>query len=106
MSFSRLYINGYNFDAGKLYGDKLFPVSAKTPMISHLIRWNHDTNWHIPIFNSRTKESAYGHHFTISLEGEYACMEGNKINSKYKMLIGPEEIQLNKIIRINISYCI
>lgn len=76
---------GYNFNIKKLYGDKNFPVSKNTPMISHLIRWNHESNWRVPKFTDiaefRCKQGL--HHFIVNPAAEeYAYMVGHNIDSK------------------------
>lgn len=82
LHFLRLYIHGYNFDISKLHDENVFPVRKDTPMISHLIEWNHEKNWRTSIF--QTGETSHGqHHFRIYLEkDEYVYLKGHNIDSK------------------------
>lgn len=39
-------------DIGKLYPAVAFPVSRGTPMISPIIKWDHEENYVVPLFDS------------------------------------------------------
>ena len=39
---------GVNFNPLKIYAPVDFPVSRGTPMLSHLVRWDHSTTWNVP----------------------------------------------------------
>lgn len=48
----RLFENGIDIDIGKLYPAVSFPVSRGTPMISPMIKWDHQENYVVPLFDS------------------------------------------------------
>ncbi|XP_068630161.1 fatty acid synthase-like, partial [Battus philenor] len=50
-----LYIAGVDLDLANLYPEVEFPVSQETPMISHLVEWEHGENWECDLFKSRGK---------------------------------------------------
>ena len=50
-SFS-LFQNGVDLDVSKLYPTVEFPVSRGTPMISPIIKWNHEENYFVPFFDT------------------------------------------------------
>jgi fatty acid synthase len=41
----RLYECGYNPQLHKLYPEIMYPVSRGTPMISPMVKWDHDKSW-------------------------------------------------------------
>lgn len=48
----RLFENGVDIDIGKLYPAISFPVSRGTSMISPMIKWDHQENYVVPLFDS------------------------------------------------------
>lgn len=57
-------------DLSKLYPPVSYPVSRGTPMISPLIKWKHERDWHVPFqdFNSVAPLSSNGHKVVITHE--------------------------------------
>ncbi|XP_029673588.1 fatty acid synthase-like [Formica exsecta] len=79
----KLYNAGLQLQIANLYPEVKFPVSRGTPMISHLIRWDHSKDWYTYRYiGQRTidKEEVI---VTINvLEEEYIYMTGHVINGK------------------------
>jgi fatty acid synthase, animal type len=48
----RLFQNGVDINIAKLYPAVSFPVSRNTPMVSPLIKWNHDIDFAVPYMSS------------------------------------------------------
>lgn len=46
-----MYAEGLNLDINKLYSDVQYPVGRTTPMISPLIKWNHNVDYIAPPFH-------------------------------------------------------
>ncbi|KAL7023366.1 hypothetical protein ACKWTF_012570 [Chironomus riparius] len=47
-----IFQHGIDMDISKLYPPISFPVSRSTPMISHIIKWNHEDNHFVPFMNT------------------------------------------------------
>lgn len=52
LTFFRIFENGVDIDIAKLYPPVAFPVSRGTPMISPIIKWDHQENYVVPLFDS------------------------------------------------------
>jgi fatty acid synthase, animal type len=79
--FSRIFENGVDLDIRAIYPQISFPVARGTPGISHLIRWNHDANHFVPIYDPLTRSDKRD--VTISLGNpKYAFLKGHVINGK------------------------
>ncbi|KAK4878117.1 hypothetical protein RN001_010623 [Aquatica leii] len=80
---SKLYELGFNHKLENLYPQVQWPVSAKTPMISPLIKWNHTNNWFVSYFkvqeNVETGESSIM--FTTK-ETDWAFVTGHVIDKR------------------------
>ncbi|CAG9820290.1 unnamed protein product [Phaedon cochleariae] len=53
-----LYVNGHHPKVASLYPEVKFPVSRGTRMISPHIKWKHDRNWFVPVYNVHQKAMA------------------------------------------------
>ncbi|KAJ6642503.1 Fatty acid synthase [Pseudolycoriella hygida] len=78
MALGRLYMSGVTFSIDRLYPTVSFPVSQGTPMISPLIRWNHDKDW--PTLQNKIEER--------SLQQIQKMVYLNSSDDKYKFLNG------------------
>lgn len=93
--FHSLYNNGLDFSIANLYPAVEFPVSAKTPMISSLIKWDHSEDWfYLSYENCSTKKSGV-HDEAISLSAE-SCqyLEGHTIDGKRSFIFSSQNLQL------------
>lgn len=75
--FFRIYTAGGLPQLRKLYPDVRFPVSRGTPLISPLIKWDHNSSWTTPSTNSY---ESYGGIVTVNLsKPEYSDLKGHGI---------------------------
>ncbi|XP_076382068.1 fatty acid synthase [Megalopta genalis] len=54
-ALGKLYNAGIQLQLANIYPPVEFPVSRSTPMISPLIRWEHSTDWFVPVYSQRQK---------------------------------------------------
>lgn len=47
-NIGKIYMNGINVDANKLYPEVKYPVPVGTPLISPLVQWDHAQTWDVP----------------------------------------------------------
>ncbi|XP_073345432.1 fatty acid synthase isoform X2 [Pagrus major] len=47
-NIGKIYMNGINVDANKLYPAVKYPVPVGTPLISPLVQWDHAQTWDVP----------------------------------------------------------
>ncbi|EFN74822.1 Fatty acid synthase [Camponotus floridanus] len=67
----------------KLYPEVKFPVSRSTPMISHLIRWDHSEDWYIYHYVGQKKLNMEEVIVNINLlDKEFIYMTGHVVNRK------------------------
>ncbi|XP_059048228.1 fatty acid synthase-like [Achroia grisella] len=50
-ALGKLFESGINPRLANLYPHVVFPVSRGTPMLSHLVEWEHGENWYVTSFN-------------------------------------------------------
>ncbi|KAJ8711419.1 hypothetical protein PYW07_008661 [Mythimna separata] len=78
-----LYMQGYLPDVQALYPKVEFPVSTETPMLSHLVEWNHTEIWSFTIFNGGKKRVAAACEFVKSIhDEEYSYLRGHVVREK------------------------
>lgn len=76
----RLFQNGVDFDAAKLYPAIEFPVSRGTPMIAPLVKWDHKENYYVMKFDEKI---ANDKSTLISLQdGDFEFITGHEIDGK------------------------
>lgn len=66
---NRLFLNGVCPKIDRLYPKVEFPVSRGTPMISPLIKFDHEHNWNVPISNAN-KTTSFERKVTIDIGTE------------------------------------
>ncbi|XP_070493665.1 fatty acid synthase-like [Chironomus tepperi] len=79
-TLGKLFENGVDLDLSKLYPAVEFPVSRGTPMISPLIKWDHEATY--PIITTDGKpcnEKVFDVHLS---EHEYAYIAGHEIDGR------------------------
>lgn len=59
-------------DISRLYSPIPFPVSRGTPMISPLVKWNHDKDWYVPFhtFDPTASLMSNGKPVVVSFDDE------------------------------------
>uniref|UniRef100_A0A336MXS7 CSON007968 protein n=1 Tax=Culicoides sonorensis TaxID=179676 RepID=A0A336MXS7_CULSO len=79
----KLYNQGWDIPIAKLYPPIQFPVSAGTPMIGHLIKWDHSDQFFVADLDSDTKERGAEQRFVITLSSkDYEYISGHKIDGR------------------------
>ncbi|KAJ8713074.1 hypothetical protein PYW08_008378 [Mythimna loreyi] len=75
-----LYMQGYVPEVQALYPKVEFPVSTETPMLSHLVEWNHVETWNITSFIGGQKRTAASCQFVKSIhDDEYSYLRGHVV---------------------------
>lgn len=83
----RLYELGWNPDLGNLYPEVKFPVSRGTPMISPLIKWEHEKDWFVLKFTDDEQPRTYEHKTIISLKKkEWKYLAGHIVDGNLNEL--------------------
>nr|XP_012222741.1 PREDICTED: fatty acid synthase-like [Linepithema humile] len=77
-AIGELYMAGVQLDISKLYTPLSFPVGRGTPMIGHLIRWDHSIWWNVP----RYEMEQWRKYIEIDLSNISHVSMGYKINGK------------------------
>nr|XP_049698956.1 fatty acid synthase [Helicoverpa armigera]XP_049698957.1 fatty acid synthase [Helicoverpa armigera] len=54
-AFGKLYESGLNPHLANIYPHVPFPVSQGTPMISHLVEWEHSEDWYVTSYKAQEK---------------------------------------------------
>lgn len=74
-------------DVGKLYPPIQFPVSRGTPMISHLIRWDHSENYFVTKYEENAAKCEWLFNVNIT-DPDYEYVNGHLIDGKssYSMI--------------------
>ncbi|XP_072763295.1 fatty acid synthase-like [Anoplolepis gracilipes] len=79
----KLYNAGLQPQIANLYPQVKFPVSPGTPMISHLIRWDHSKEWYTYRYVGQRKLDVREVIVSVNLlEEEFMYMTGHVINGK------------------------
>lgn len=82
----RIFQNGIDVDASKLYPPIQFPVSRNTPMISPVIEWDHSEDYSVPRFSGD-----WFQHKNILInvnDKEFEFIQGHVIDGNLKRLCG------------------
>lgn len=81
----RLFLNGLSLPIDRLYPKVEFPVSRGTPMISPLIKYDHEQNWFVPNSNSN-KKTSFERKVTIDISTEqYQHLANHVIDGEYEI---------------------
>ncbi|KAM3964045.1 LOW QUALITY PROTEIN: fatty acid synthase-like [Aphomia sociella] len=80
-ALGKLYESGLNPQLDKIYPHVPFPVSRGTPMISHLVEWDHSEDWYVTYYNTQKKVNIGERIVKMSIAGdEYDYMAGYVID--------------------------
>ncbi|XP_052751981.1 fatty acid synthase-like isoform X2 [Galleria mellonella] len=81
IALGKLYESGLNPHLANLYPHVSFPVSQGTPMLSHLVEWEHSEDWYVASFNGDAKRDCMECLIKIYIEGdEYEYLTGHVVN--------------------------
>lgn len=79
-SIGKFFNAGGQVDLVKFYPGVESPVGAKTPSVSHLLKWDHSIKWHVPRFLGH---GSFGRRFQIDMtDQENKFLEGHIIDGK------------------------
>ncbi|KAJ0172968.1 hypothetical protein K1T71_011144 [Dendrolimus kikuchii] len=79
----KMFMEGFNPKIYVLYPKVEFPVSTETPMLSHLIEWNHTETWPIAAYATENRKIAAICNNVISLHDvEHAYLRGHVVKNK------------------------
>lgn len=82
-ALGKLYINGIDLPLEKLYPKVEFPVARGTPMISHLIKWDHTEEWFVTRYETAKKHISGEQVFRMSLvDQDYEYVKGHLIDGR------------------------
>ncbi|KAJ8719814.1 hypothetical protein PYW08_011989 [Mythimna loreyi] len=91
----KFYLAGLTPKVMALYPRIEYPVSTETPLLSHLVEWEHTEQWRVAKFNARERIGTSGRDFVLSIQDDdYKCFEDYKRNGVY---IFPEAALLTVI---------
>lgn len=68
-------------DASKLYPPVSFPVSRGTPMISPVVKWNHEENHFVPYFDNFSRNSRRNFIINIS-DKKFSYLRGHVVKGQ------------------------
>ncbi|KAG5678935.1 hypothetical protein PVAND_008554 [Polypedilum vanderplanki] len=80
-SLGKIFQHGVDLDISKLYPAIKFPVSRGTSMISPLIKWNHEHNYFVPMFDHDFEFSRFSKIFNFN-SPEYSYVYDHVIDGK------------------------
>ncbi|XP_013390789.1 fatty acid synthase isoform X1 [Lingula anatina] len=88
-NIGKLYMNGVNPDPLKVFPPVHFPVPSGTPMISHLVKWDHSQNFSVPtqddfmaLSGSSGKSTAFVYEVDMSPDSPDHYLVGHKIDGR------------------------
>ncbi|KAL7039188.1 hypothetical protein ACKWTF_009828 [Chironomus riparius] len=82
-SLGSLFQHGIDMDISKLYSPINFPVSRGTPMISPVIKWNHDIDHFVPLYDTYNTFERTNMFLNIN-DKNFEFMQGNVVNGQYQ----------------------
>ncbi|KAJ0175955.1 hypothetical protein K1T71_008129 [Dendrolimus kikuchii] len=69
-AIGKLYEAGHNPQVGVLYPKIEYPVSTETPLLSHLVEWEHSEDWPQATYNSKDRVVAIEREFVTSIHDD------------------------------------
>ncbi|KAJ0172970.1 hypothetical protein K1T71_011146 [Dendrolimus kikuchii] len=79
----KMFMEGLTPKLCELYPKVEFPVSTGTPMLSHLIEWDHREQWPVPFYAAANRGVAAACNHIITLhDDEHAYLRGHVIRNK------------------------
>ncbi|XP_070498587.1 fatty acid synthase-like [Chironomus tepperi] len=82
-SLGSLFQHGVDMDISKLYPAISFPVSRGTPMISPVIKWNHEIDHFVPLYDTYNTFERTNLFLNIN-DKNFEFMQGNVVNGQYQ----------------------
>ncbi|XP_046963942.1 fatty acid synthase-like [Vanessa cardui] len=82
-SLGKLYEAGLNPHLANIYPTIKFPVSQGTPMLAHLVEWEHSEAWYVTVHEAKTKLQSGETTVKMSVNGETTeFMAGHVIDGR------------------------
>ncbi|XP_053693616.1 fatty acid synthase [Sabethes cyaneus] len=82
-ALGKLYVNGLDIPVSRLYPAVQFPVSRGTPMLSHLVRWDHNEDWFVTKFEMQKSSKSGERRVKIKLsDQDYSYIAGHVIDGR------------------------
>lgn len=70
----------------KLYPKVQWPVSINTPMISPIIKWNHEEDWFVALYKGQERMKSGERTISFSVkESDWSFVAGHVIDGTYKL---------------------
>ncbi|XP_035437568.2 fatty acid synthase [Spodoptera frugiperda] len=83
-AFGKLYLAGLTPKVKALYPRVEFPVATETPMLSHLVEWEHSEEWPQAKYYAKDRVATSIRNFVISIhDDDYKFFENYKRNGSY-----------------------
>lgn len=83
-SIASLYLHGHNPQLARLYPKVNYPVSTNTPMISPLLKWDHQKDWETYKFEGfHYEDRAFAEYNIRTDHEELEYLEGHVIDGNY-----------------------
>ncbi|XP_050353710.1 fatty acid synthase-like [Nymphalis io] len=82
-ALGKLYEVGLNLQLANIYPTIEFPVSQGTPMLSHLVEWEHSENWYVTTYRAQEKMDCCERTVKMSIKNEnYDYMVGHVVDDR------------------------
>lgn len=82
-ALGKLYVNGLDIPVSRLYPQVEFPVSRGTPLISHLVRWDHSEDWFVTKFEMQKSSKSGERRVKIKLsDQDFSYISGHVIDGR------------------------
>ncbi|KOB77236.1 Uncharacterized protein OBRU01_04578 [Operophtera brumata] len=82
-ALGKLYMEGCDVDARTLYPKVEFPVSTKTPQVSHIVEHSHSDRWNCCLYSNPERRFASTYKPIVTLcDDEYKYLRGSIIEGK------------------------
>ncbi|KAJ8712849.1 hypothetical protein PYW08_008153 [Mythimna loreyi] len=82
-AFGKLYESGLNPHLANIYPHVPFPVSQGTPMLSHLVEWEHSEDWYVTSYKAQEKMKSGERTVRMSIVDEDCeYMAGHVVDSR------------------------
>lgn len=78
-----MYVNGLDIPVSRLYPQVEYPVSRGTPLISHLVRWDHSEDWFVTKFEMQKSSKSGERRVKIKLsDQDFSYIAGHVIDGR------------------------
>ncbi|KAF2904462.1 hypothetical protein ILUMI_01702 [Ignelater luminosus] len=83
IGLGRLHELGYSIKLSNLYPKVQWPVSLNTPMVSPLIKWNHEEDWYVALYRGQDRMKSGERTISFSVkESDWSFVTGHVIDGR------------------------